>query len=782
MDDGPGPFDATDARDATMPPASSANDLNPASEGSDATILNSVETDDVEFNERRQSGLSNASFESDRRPLSRSASDFHESARNSYGSAADDSRHSLGGGSEQAGGRVSAGGSSSHHSSHHDQDDDVFSSSHSARSSMGSNLEADHLLKRSHSDVAARRMTGGSHISDMQPYDPDEEFVPAVRETPRPPFRSPSSVKAMQMNSPPPSVIGSARSARRAGRSSISRIGSPAISTQYSPKKTPPRFKRNTPPLVLLHVTLLPLRWPWADLMDNARPSELSEAGKTLREAWKQLQTRVGDTVSDRGILLPHPQNDFEILEERLLEAMELPLLRRARILECGHYLGPANETSLNDDGELVSDDEDFDEKPPVDKDQRHWCATCQSDIRYDSLGEGKVFRTKVYASNGLMKAGAWDACWKEMERVDVELEPIVDPSVLDELERIAATQEREAIEAEIAASTHMGGADDDDDEEGAEHDSFSHDDTFDRPLDNEESRNLYEERMREIYGQPDNDAPAAATAEAEHVEPEEPPVQEPAAPTTTSPKSWPPTSPSPSTTAEVPGRAAWAAELFKYGFRDVLQLIVFILCVLLLQYFGIGFDRKGNDAAALTRVSAPAAEVAAVLPQVTHTAAAAAAAVNEVSVEEVFAEKVSVNDATVENIFLDTLSVDNVSTAIASAEAISAGSSTAVHGRLPSAAARSEPDDAYGESYAACTSALEAAQALLAVASATATVTVTETVSVSMAATETQAAADEQPEAPLTTGVSGADESVEEEDDKAVESSTLEAEEKSEL
>ncbi|CRK47531.1 hypothetical protein BN1723_020327, partial [Verticillium longisporum] len=45
------------------------------------------------------------------------------------------------------------------------------------------------------------------------------------------------------------------------------------------------------------------------------------------------------------------------------------------------------------------------------------------------------------------MKAGAWDACWKEMERVDVEIEPIIEGGVLDELERLAIEQ-REAAEA----------------------------------------------------------------------------------------------------------------------------------------------------------------------------------------------------------------------------------------------------------------------------------------------------------------------------------------------
>lgn len=613
-------FDFTVPRNSTMAVPTS-NDFNAESEGSNATILNSVEAEDVKLSSRRASSLSNASYESDRRPASQPVPDINKSARNSYASVSEDRHSSI---------------------SQHGHDDDVFSD-HSPRSSTGSNAEADHL-KQPQPD--SRRMTGGSSISDMQPYDPYEEFVPTVRETPRPPFRSPSSVKAMQMNSPPPSVTGSGRSNRRATRSSVSRIGSPAVSTQFSPKKTPPRFKRNTPPLVLLHVTLLPLRWPWGDLMDDTRPSELSDAGKNLREAWKQLQARVGDTVSDRGVLLPHPQNDFEVLEERLLEAMELPLRRRARILECGHYLGPTNAMEMTDD-ETINDEEDFGEDPtPTDK--RHWCSTCQSDIRYDSLGEGKIFRTKVYASNGLMKAGAWDACWKEMERVDVELEPILDPSVVDELERIAATQEREAIEAEIAASTQIGGAEPDN--------------PFDARPDHDDGRALYEERMREIYGQPESHDATPAELETEI------PIDHKVS---SQPES---TLPTKNARSE-----SWSG-LFRYGFRDVVQLIVFILCVLLLQYMGIGFERTGRGDSAKSEELLP------------------------------------------------------ISTAV-SQEASGAEKRVGYSGTGHTAAPLL---NSVQVSYAACTSALEAAQASLALTVPTSTVTVTETVSMTVAETHT--------------------------------------------
>lgn len=407
-------------------------------------------------------------------------------------------------------------------SSHQEHEDDVFSD-HSPRSSMGSIPEAEQYAK-----AATAESAGKSRISDIQPYDPDEAFVPTIRGTPRPAFRSPSAFQPNQMHSPPPSVTGS--TGRRTPRTSISRLGSP--STQFSPKKTPPRFKRNTPPLVLLHVTLLPLRWPWGQVIENARPSELSKAGQALREAWRQLQDRVGDTVSDRGVLLPHPQNDFEVLEERLLEAVELPLRRRARILECGHYLGPANEMSLVED--MDSEDEDYEGKPAGGSRQKHWCSTCRSDIHFDSLGEGKVFRTKVYASNGLMKAGAWEACWKQMERVDVEIEPIVDQSILDELEQLATVQERVALEEELQESLQGEARYRD---ELFEEEDTVHMETSPMPdveyadtPESDHSRHRDEERLREIYGDepsmptPQMDSTTAKSEAEEYISKETPP------------------------------------------------------------------------------------------------------------------------------------------------------------------------------------------------------------------------------------------------------------------
>lgn len=334
-------------------------------------------------------------------------------------------------------------------SSQHGTDEDVFSEK-STRSSLGSYDGGSESGKRKAIRDNIYVTTRAPRVSDISQYSPKEDdFIPTIRGAPRPPFRSPSDVRAMQMASPPTSVFGSVIGSPRSGRRhfpTVSRLGSPSPSTQYSPKnRTPSRFRAKEAPLVLLHVTLLPLRWMWGDIINSFDAADMSEEAKTLRDSWRMLQDRLGSTVVERGILLGHPQNDYEILEERLLEALDLPMRRRARILQCGHYLGPANENTLVDD----SDSEDGYDMV-IHPMKQHWCGTCQNEIRCDSLGPGKIFRVKVYASNGLMKAGAWDACWKEMERVDIELEPVVEPGVSGELSRLAAAQrEREAASSQ---------------------------------------------------------------------------------------------------------------------------------------------------------------------------------------------------------------------------------------------------------------------------------------------------------------------------------------------
>lgn len=359
--------------------------------------------------------------------------------------------------------------------SHHGTDEDVFSD-HSPRTSIHSDEHCDDdaleqmTEKGDQSPYARSRVTSGvsisgasaiSDLSRLSRYE-KEDFIPTSRSN-RPAFRSPSSVRAIQMSSPTPSVYSTHSPAKRPTPfPTISRLGSPSVSGQYSPKgrSTPSRFKRQEAPLVLLHVTLLPLRWVYGDAVNHFETKKVapiafsSEGMKNLRIAWRQLQDRLGDTVLERGILLPHPQNDYEILEERLLEALELPLRRRARILECGHYLGASNEMAISDDIESDSDctsDAEGSEEA-VKQERRHWCKTCKGDIKYEELGAERMFRIKVYASNGLMSPGAWEACWKEMERVDIQVEPIIDSGIQGDLAKLAAAfdqEQQQQLEAE---------------------------------------------------------------------------------------------------------------------------------------------------------------------------------------------------------------------------------------------------------------------------------------------------------------------------------------------
>ncbi|KAL5614995.1 hypothetical protein BROUX41_005061 [Berkeleyomyces rouxiae] len=351
-----------------------------------------------------------------------------------------------------------------------EEEDGVFSD-HSLRSSLGSydsgmarkavveevsSTDASAYLQDNRMSPPAR----STHMSDfahslISETDGDDSTF-ASKDSLYSHYRSRSSPHHAQMS---PTAASPSSSKRGGSKSAVTRLGSPAMSIQQSPKgRTPTRFRPHVDPapLVLLHVTMLPLQWSWAPVLEEAAAyaaegnAMLSEPIKNLRDAWIILQDRIGDTVLERGVLLSHPQNDYEVLEERVLEAMELPLRRRARILECGHYLGPANVMSLSDDEETEDDDSyaSYEIQRRRITSTRHWCTTCRNEIKVDALGPGKIFRVKVYASNGLMRAGAWKACWREMERIDVEIEPIVNSSLHIELAELAVEQQRRAEEA----------------------------------------------------------------------------------------------------------------------------------------------------------------------------------------------------------------------------------------------------------------------------------------------------------------------------------------------
>lgn len=256
------------------------------------------------------------------------------------------------------------------------------------------------------------------------------------RKISRHPFHTPSDIRAMQMYSPAPSLFSTPLSSKRQ-HPTVSRLGTPTGS-QYSKSRTPIRFKKNREesPLVLLHVTVLPLRWQYSKaIVAPELPANLYN----IREAYYLLQEKLSETILTRGILLPHPQDSYECLEERFLDALELPFRPRAKILKCGHYIGP--DTTSSDDDSMDERDSGFGStgrfKAKFDK---IWCDICRRDVRYEDDyqdEDDKRFKIKIFASNGLMRAGAWAAAWREMERVDVEIEPFVQPWMVEDMEEL---------------------------------------------------------------------------------------------------------------------------------------------------------------------------------------------------------------------------------------------------------------------------------------------------------------------------------------------------------
>ena len=155
---------------------------------------------------------------------------------------------------------------------------------------------------------------------------------------------------------------------------------------------------------------------------------------------WKLLHEKATSTILERGILIPHPREDYELLEERLLESLELAL---PRILKCGHFhLSEEESEAILEAGEDTEaeneESKDFD-----------ICPDCDRRIRDGRYGTGEGNRRwdiKIYAANGLMRSGAWSAAWREMERVDADITPWLGDSLCQDLE-VAAEEERIMIE-----------------------------------------------------------------------------------------------------------------------------------------------------------------------------------------------------------------------------------------------------------------------------------------------------------------------------------------------
>jgi len=351
--------------------------------------------------------------------------------------------------------------------------DDLFFDKSSGHSSPQTSHHSDDCMSELLSE--SRRASCKLDPRPSSPYTPLKH---------RSPFRNPSSVRAMQMETTPPPFLPSPHSPLQHKRPVPSRSATPrSTHSQHGAMRTPSRLSpgkkvKKEYPLVLLHVTLLPANVAYStEVMETVLPCD-------VLENWKLLRDALTDTVLERGILIPHPKEDYGLLEERLLESLELKL---PRILKCGHlHIEP-------DDSPEGSDVED----DGSDMDDADVCVDCGRHIRdgrFGSTGEGKRrWDIKIFAANGLMRAAAWGAAWREMERVDVEILPWMDEKMRRELEMRQDEEDRlQQGNARGSRGERAEGGDDDVPRENAG--------------DGRGEGGLDEQRRREIYG---NDAQA---------------------------------------------------------------------------------------------------------------------------------------------------------------------------------------------------------------------------------------------------------------------------------
>ena len=340
-------------------------------------------------------------------------------------------------------------------------EDDAASLSGSAHHSSGPDEAVFDIPTRT-SSPGTSNASSDDEISVLESsYTPSQRasghFTPLKQ---RSPFRNPSSVRAMQLDTTPPHLTNSSKPARgkvfshsrttSTPRSARSQRGTPSKIMNSSPTRS---IKREHP-LVLLHVTLLPIPHEYTrSVLESVLPP-------TILANWELLVEKTCPTVLHRGVLIPHPREDYDLLEERLLESLEL---RQPRILKCGHFNLSAEEEA--DIGAYEDEDQDAtDDKDGLN--DADICKDCGRRIRNGDFGDAgagsKRWDVKVFAANGLMRAGAWSAAWREMERVDVEILPWMEESMRRELEARSEEEEKLRKEEEAAQKEEgIGGLDD---------------------------------------------------------------------------------------------------------------------------------------------------------------------------------------------------------------------------------------------------------------------------------------------------------------------------------
>lgn len=201
----------------------------------------------------------------------------------------------------------------------------------------------------------------------------------------------------------------------------------------------PPPTQKPPPPLVLLHITLLPPPTPPFPLsvMEAVLPPH-------ILAAYRALEAKLADPVlMHRGILVAHPRDEYDVLEERVLESLDLVA---PRVLKCGHFNSEwaDRQWQRRDSGGGANVDEDEEEE------EEEWCPECGDHVARLPAPKPARWTVKIYAANGLMRAGAWAAAWSEMERVDVEVAPWVGEAQMRALRRRVAEEEGAARRAAV--------------------------------------------------------------------------------------------------------------------------------------------------------------------------------------------------------------------------------------------------------------------------------------------------------------------------------------------
>lgn len=225
------------------------------------------------------------------------------------------------------------------------------------RSSYTSRPGSQQRMMSNYSFVSA--IPSESSIASKPALPANEAGARARKERPR--FRNTESVRAMQMSSPPPMLAHQTSQERlkgsfklatpsRSGRSEsdVTRQSTGSrrrsIREPHSPRPTPTPQQA---PLVLLHVTILPMQVPYShDIMARIMPDWLVENYKLLEEKLQDI------ILMRRGLLIPHPRDEYDLLEERILESLEL---KTPRLLPCGHFVPPEDEDDREDEDDVAS-------------------------------------------------------------------------------------------------------------------------------------------------------------------------------------------------------------------------------------------------------------------------------------------------------------------------------------------------------------------------------------------------------------------------------------------